>query len=79
MTQDEVTARLETFASRRNALNAKLTETGREIDVWFARQPIPVPMTELAQLEVLLKTRRDLLQELADLDDGFMDYLVGTR
>ena len=36
-------------------------------------------MGALANLEVLLKTRRDLLAELVDLDDEFMLHLIQMR
>lgn len=36
-------------------------------------------MTALANLEVLLKTRRDLLAQLVDLDDEFMLHLIQMR
>jgi hypothetical protein len=34
---------------------------------------------ELATLEGMLKQRRSLLTELANLDDEFIDYLMSVR
>ena len=67
------------FARRRALLNDQLDDTKRAIDSWFERQPQPAPMGALANLEVLLKTRRDLLAELVDLDDEFMLHLIQMR
>lgn len=36
-------------------------------------------MSALANLELLLKTRRDLLAQLVDLDDEFMVHLIQMR
>jgi hypothetical protein len=67
------------FAQRRKTLNESLDETRRAIDAWFERQAMPAPMSALANLEVLLKTRRDLLTELIELDDEFMLHLINIR
>lgn len=67
------------FARRRQSLNQSLEESRRAIDSWFERQPLPPPISALANLEVLLKTRRDLLEQLINLDDEFMIYLIQIR
>jgi hypothetical protein len=74
--QDEVFA---SFIRKRDSLNQGLDESRREIDIWFERQPQPAPLHALAHLELLLKTRRDLLAELVALDDEFMDHLIQMR
>lgn len=40
---------------------------------------MPPPVHALANLEVLLKARRDLLAELVALDDEFMLHLIQMR
>ena len=70
---------LATFNRRRNGLNTSLDESRKAIDDWFDRQPMPPPLPALAQLEVLLKTRRDLLEQLVILDDDFMLQLIQVR
>jgi hypothetical protein len=67
------------FAQKRRDLNQQLDESRQALDVWFERQRLPAPMTALANLEVLLKKRRDLLEELVQLDDEFMLYLIKVR
>ena len=69
----------ESFSRRRQNLNEALDESRVAIDLWFERQPLPAPMAALAHLEVLLKTRRDLLTQLVALDDEFMDQLIQMR
>lgn len=70
--RDEVFA---SFVRRRNVLNESLDESRRVIDTWLDRQPMPPPISALANLEVLLKARRDLLAELVALDDEFSRIL----
>jgi hypothetical protein len=70
---------LTTFNRRRQSLNASLDESRKAIDEWFERQPMPAPLPALAQLEVMLKMRRDLLAELVALDDEFMLQLIKLR
>ena len=67
------------FMRQRSELNSKLEDAKRDIDNWFERQPIPAPLNALAQLEVLLVTRRNLLEELVRLDDAFVIHLVQLR
>jgi hypothetical protein len=67
------------FARKRKSLNESIDEAGKAIDRWFEHQPLPPNMVALANLEVLLKTRRDLLQELINLDDEFMVHLLMLR
>jgi hypothetical protein len=67
------------FIRKRKSLNESLDESRKAIDSWFDRQPLPAPMHALANLEVILKTRRDLLAELVVLDDEFMLHLIQMR
>lgn len=67
------------FIGRRASLNEGLDESRLAIDQWFERQPMPPPLNALANLEVLLKARRDLLAELVALDDEFMVHLIQMR
>ncbi len=74
--QDDI---FESFVRQRAVLNQSLDESKRTIDTWFERQPMPAPLSALANLEVLLKTRRDLLSDLVNLDDSFMLHLIQMR
>ena len=74
--RDEVFA---SFVRKRQSLNEGLDESRRAIDLWLEEQPQPAPLHALANLEVLLKTRRDLLAELVSLDDEFMMHLIEMR
>ena len=65
--------------ARRQALNENLNNARRANDEWLERQPLPPPLTALAQLEVLLKNRRNLLEQLVELDDRFMTDLLNLR
>jgi hypothetical protein len=67
------------FARKRRSLNEGIDKAGKAIDTWFEQQPMPPAMVALANLEVLLKNRRDLLAELVALDDEFMVYLIKLR
>lgn len=67
------------FGRKRKSLNEGIDKAGKAIDIWFEQQPMPPPMLALANLEVLLKTRRDLLAELVALDDEFMLHLIRLR
>lgn len=73
---DEV---FESFIRKRDELNEKLDVSRRAIDEWLEQQPMPPPITALAHLEVLLKTRRDLLAQFVVLDDEFMLHLIKMR
>jgi hypothetical protein len=67
------------FIRQRERLNQSLDQSRRAIDTWLEQQPWPAPISALANLEVLLKARRDLLQELVALDDEFMLHLIQMR
>ena len=69
----------DSFIRKRDSINSALDESRRDIDNWFERQPQPAPLGALANLEVLLKIRRDLLAELIALDDEFMLHLIEMR
>jgi hypothetical protein len=74
--RDEV---FESFIRKRKSLNEGLDQSRKALDLWFERQPLPAPMHALANLEVILKTRRDLLAKLVILDDEFMLHLIQMR
>lgn len=67
------------FVRKRKSLNEAIEKSGKAIDIWLEQQPFPPAMVALANLEVLLKTRRDLLAELVSLDDEFMVHLLRLR
>ena len=67
------------FKQERAALNEKLLSSGESLDSWFSKQPMPPRLAGLAELELVLKARRDLLAELIALDDRFMEYLLELR
>ena len=66
------------FVQRRARLNKQLDDARDRIDVWIAQNETgDASSTQLAYLEGLLEVRRDLLRDLLELDDSFMDYLLG--
>ena len=67
------------FTRKRKALNDKLDASRAEIDALLENHPLPLSMHSLATLEVTLKERRDVLNELAVLDDQLMNLLVKQR
>jgi len=68
------------FVERRRNLNEQIETTGLAVDDWIATHEARAPsLGELAELEGLLSQRRDLLSQLASLDDAFMDHLVSLR
>ena len=71
--------RLAAFAQRRESLNEAIEKSGKAIDTWFEQQPFPPSMVALANLEVLIKTRRDVVTELLTLDDEAMLDLLRYR
>jgi len=68
--------RYRAFVAHRARLNTVLLETAEEIDGWIAAHELGATLRELAELEGMLAKRRDSLQELAELDDKFMNHLV---
>jgi hypothetical protein len=71
--------KLEVFRRRRGRLNQDLVETREEVDAWIVGLSTPASIPELTRLEVLLADRREVLQELIDLDDRFMNDLAASR
>jgi hypothetical protein len=67
------------FLHQRQELNAKLDASRAEMDRLLADNPLPPSMQMLATLEVLLKDRRDLLTQMAAVDDQLMEQLVRYR
>ena len=66
---------LQRFVEKREALNARLDATRQEVDSLLYELTTP-SVQMLAAMEVLLKQRRDLLAQLAALDDDFMCELL---
>jgi hypothetical protein len=79
LTRDELAIKLEVFRRRRGRLNQALTDTRHDVDEWLTGHPNNGSISELNQLAMLLAERRELLQELIDVDDRFIDYLVASR
>ena len=69
---------LEFLRNRRN-LNDRLDAVQREIEQWFAAQPMPPALRALAYLEAHLQQRRDLLQQMGELYDGLLSDLARVR
>ena len=67
---------LDRFVQRRQALNAMLDASHVEIDRLLDQLALPPSVQILATLGILLKNRRDILQELVALDDLFMEELI---
>jgi hypothetical protein len=70
----------EAFTRRRRVLNRKLQESAAGIDEWFEQHEHfdVIPLSHLASLEGLLSTRRSQLAQLIDLDEIFIDALLGA-
>ena len=65
------------FLQRRARLNEQLDTDRIEIDAWLeAHMEGDVTVVELGLLEGLLQARSKHLNELAALDESFMDHLV---
>ena len=68
------------FVQLRQELNTQLADRAAEVDEWLARKYETSPtFADLALLEGLLLERRNLLSELAALDDDFMNHLLRLR
>ena len=73
-------AEYQRFIALRTRITDRLAETAGDVDAWLvARQASDPSITELGFLEGVLSERRDLLRELADLDDGFVSFLLNQR
>lgn len=70
---------LRSFLRKREALNTKLVASCAHIDKLLGESPLPPSIPMLADLEVMLQERRDLLAELGTLDDELMLQLIGSR
>jgi hypothetical protein len=65
------------FVQRRAFLNTRLAETGADVDAWIqTHEGVQPALSQLGLLEGLLSERRNLLRELADLDDDFVTYML---
>jgi hypothetical protein len=70
----------QSFVNRRNLLNQKLDAKRYELDGVIERlNEADASVAEIGYLTGLLLERRDLLSELAALDDAFVDYLLTPR
>jgi hypothetical protein len=68
------------FIAQRARLNERLATTGAQLDEMLnEHESGHYALGELAALEGILATRRDLLSELARLDDSFVNYLLSLR
>jgi hypothetical protein len=71
---------LGSFFARRQRLNLALTAAAQRIDRWYERNQGPEPSLQaLAIFEGLLAERRNLLEELAQLDDDMLVQLIKAR
>jgi len=72
--------RFQQFVDRRELLNKKLDAKRSELDGVIDRlKETDVSLTEISYLTGLLLERRDLLSELAALDDAFVNHLLALR
>ena len=69
------------FIDGRNRLNEQLDRLRADIDRWLAQNgdEDERSIAGIAKLAGLLETRRNLLHELAALDDNFVKYLLQLR
>ncbi len=68
------------FVARRERLNRRLIESGKQVDQWVEEHKTgEATVRDLAMLEGLLFERREFLSELSRLDDSFMKYLLELR
>lgn len=65
----------------RNRLNEQLDRLKGDVDRWLATNHVDndPSITNIAKLAGLLETRKELLRELAELDDNFLKYLLQLR
>lgn len=65
------------FVQKRSRLLERLTDLGTRLDAWIQANEDQEPtLTEVAHLEGLLSGRRDVLNELAALDEAFMTNML---
>jgi hypothetical protein len=65
------------FLQKRSRLIESLNDLGNRLDNWIqTSENVDLTMTDVAHLEGLLSGRRDLVNELAALDDSFMSTLL---
>jgi hypothetical protein len=71
----------QTFIDGRNRLNEQLDRLRADVDHWLAQNndDEDPSIGGIAKLAGLLETRRNLLNELAQLDDNFVKYLLQLR
>jgi hypothetical protein len=69
------------FIDGRNRLNEQLDRLRADVDRWLAQNgdAEDPSIGDIAKLAGLLETRRNLLTELAQLDDNFLKYLLQLR
>ena len=69
------------FIDGRSRLNEQLDRLRADIDRWLDQNgdDAEPSIASIAKLAGLLETRRNLLKELADLDDNFLKYLLTLR
>ena len=65
--------------ARRSELNDRLDETRSTIDEYLCQMPRLIPAKELAFLAGLLHVKRDLLDELAKVEDSMVDLLLALQ
>ena len=68
------------FITGRSRLNEQLDRLREGVDGWLADNDGDDPtMGDIAKLAGLLETRKDLLNELAALDERFLEYLLEVQ
>ena len=68
------------FIDGRSRLNEQLDRLRADVDRWLATNDGDDPtMGDIAKLAGLLETRKDLLNELAALDERFLKYLLQVQ
>jgi hypothetical protein len=64
------------FIRRRKTLNEKLDQTRVRLDNWLEEESNDLTPSSVAMLEGLLTARREALQDLIDLDDEFITFIL---
>jgi hypothetical protein len=67
------------FVRRRRMLNQRLDDTRARLESWIEENDSPASNHDIALLEGLLAASRQALQELIEMDDEFMTYLIKAR
>ena len=74
------TREFQAFITGRSRLNEQLDRLRESVDRWLADNDGDDPtMGDIAKLAGLLETRKDLLNELAALDERFLKYLLQVQ